>query len=396
MDNLFLWAGFIAALVVLIFVARKSLWLALILGAFILGFSNLHYVKVFVVFIETIGDPSIILLAVSVAIIPLIGGVMEETHLMESLIQNLRVEKKGTLMLAPALFGMLPMPGGALLSAPLVEKVGGKIKGELKAQINVWFRHLLMFIYPLAVLLPTTKMAKLNLYRQIIYMLPFCLFTGFLGYIFFIRRIPGIIKYKERFQLKGLLLPLGIILTAPLFHVFSMRFFSLSEIPLFIGVSLSLIFAFSVSKIEVKKVFFLVKHMKIWKFALIIFGMFLFLNVFKASKISSLIAEIDMSPAFLLVGVGAFLGFVTGRIQLPVSIILPIYFAKYSVEGIPPEAFAIMFFAVYIGYIITPVHPCVSVSLEFFNVSPREYVRGLMVPVTISLIAVAIVANVIL
>ncbi len=61
-------------------------------------------------------------------------------------------------MLSPALFGMLPMPEGALLSAPMVDRFGENIDDSKKVIINVWFKHYLVFIYPLGALLPTTKM----------------------------------------------------------------------------------------------------------------------------------------------------------------------------------------------------------------------------------------------
>ncbi len=224
MDNLLLWFGFITAFIVVISVAKKSLWLSLMLGAFILGFVSLPFGRVFIVFFKTLTDPSILLLAVSVAVIPLIGGVMKESHLMESLVQNLRIGKRGILMAGPAVFGMLPIPGGALLSAPLVERAGEDVEDTLKTQMNVWFRHLLMFVYPLGELLPTTKIANINLYKEIIYMIPFLVFSFILGYVFFARKIQGTIEYRSEFKLKGLLIPLGIILLAPLFHFFFLRF----------------------------------------------------------------------------------------------------------------------------------------------------------------------------
>jgi len=392
MDNLLLWFGFITAFIVVISVAKKSLWLSLMLGAFILGFVSLPFGRVFIVFFKTLTDPSILLLAVSVAVIPLIGGVMKESHLMESLVQNLRIGKRGILMAGPAVFGMLPIPGGALLSAPLVERAGEDVEDTLKTQMNVWFRHLLMFVYPLGELLPTTKIANVNLYREIIYMIPFLVFSFILGYVFFARKIQGTIEYKSKFDLKGLFIPLGIILLAPLFHFFFLRFFTLSEIPLFIGVSLSLFFALYVSRLRLKDTIAVAREMKIWIFPLIIFGMFLFLNMFKVSKMSSLIAEIAMSKTLLLVGVGAILAFVTGRVQVPVSIIVPIYFAKYAVESIPGLAFAVMFFSVYMGYILSPVHPCVSVSLEYFKTTFTQYSKSMIIPVLLSLIFATIVA----
>jgi uncharacterized protein len=392
MTNFVLWFGFLLAFIVIITIANKSLWLSLILGAFILGFVSLPFGKVLMIFLKTLIDPSILLLAASVAVIPLIGGIMNESHLMESLVQNLRIGKKGVLMTGPAVFGMLPIPGGALLSAPLVERAGEDLEDPLKTHMNVWFRHLLMFVYPLGELLYTAKIANINLYNQIIYMIPFLLFSFVLGYVFFARKIKGTIDYKSKFSLKGLFIPLSIILLAPLFHFFFRKFFSLPEIPLLIGVSLSLFLALYVSRLSFKRTIAVARTMKIWVFPLIIFGMFLFLNMFKASRMSSLIAEIAMSKTLLLVVVGAILAFVTGRVQVPVSIIVPIYFAKYSVESIPEVAFAVMFFSVYMGYIISPVHPCVSVSLEYFKTSFTKYSKGMILPIILSLMFAVIIS----
>ena len=53
--------------------------------------------------------------------------------------------------LLPALVGFLPLPGGALLSAPMVEQasVGAGLPGERKAVINYWFRHVWEYWWPL-------------------------------------------------------------------------------------------------------------------------------------------------------------------------------------------------------------------------------------------------------
>jgi hypothetical protein len=47
------------------------------------------------------------------------------------------------LIFFPALIGLLPMPGGAIFSAPMVKTMGEEMnmKGEDQAVINYWFRH---------------------------------------------------------------------------------------------------------------------------------------------------------------------------------------------------------------------------------------------------------------
>jgi len=49
-----------------------------------------------------------------------------------------------TMAAMPALIGLLPMPGGALVSAPMVESAAGdkETKGDVLSSINYWFRHI--------------------------------------------------------------------------------------------------------------------------------------------------------------------------------------------------------------------------------------------------------------
>jgi len=51
----------------------------------------------------------------------------------------------------PALIGLLPMPGGALFSAPMVESAAGKTRlpGALLSAVNYWFRHIWEHWWPL-------------------------------------------------------------------------------------------------------------------------------------------------------------------------------------------------------------------------------------------------------
>ena len=392
MNHIIIWFGFLFSLTLLILIARKSFWFGMLIGALVLGLFNLSIKEIAYVFWGTVSDPSIILLAISVGIIPMIGGIMEESHLIEWLVQNLRIGKKGSLMLSPAIFGMLPMPGGALLSAPMVERTGEGVKSDMKAVINVWFRHLLIFVYPLGALLPSTKMANLNLYREIPYLIPFFFVIFITGYLFMIRGVRGKINYKDKFELKGLLIPLGIIMIAPVIHFSLMNVFKIGEIALLIGVGVSFTLSFIASKLTVREFPKVVKKMRPWNYTLIIFGMFLFLNIFKSSDMSDVIAEIAFTPAFLIVGIGAFLGFVTGRVQLPVSILLPIFYSKYGEATMTPTTFAIMFFSILMGYMISPIHPCVLVSIEYFKTNFRDFLKSMSYSVIISLVIAAIAA----
>lgn len=385
---MFEFIAFLISIVVILIIARKNLWLALLLGSVLLGLSVLGPASTLNQFIAVLSEPSIQLLALAVALIPLIGGVMEETGQMKHLVKNLRIGKKAFLGFAPALLGMLPIPGGALMSAPLIERAGKNLTGKLKSAINVWFRHVLLLVYPLSPsLIASAKMANIELYSAIIYIFPFMLFALFVGYWFFLRKSPGTLNYSEKFSLKWLLVPLAIILSAPFIDVLLKVLFQpqLAELSLVIAVSAALSFAFLVGKPDKSVVKRVLREMKPWTFSIIIFGMFFFLYVFKASPLPEMISDLPLTPAVLLVLFGFFLGFATGRMQVPAAIVIPVFLAKFAVESMPLQAFALMYFSIFLGYALSPVHPCVSLTLEFFKTDLPEYFKELIFPTVIAL-----------
>jgi len=56
-----------------------------------------------------LSNPKNILLALSMAMIPILGGIMLDSGMMIELVRSMNVPKKVALMVSPALFGLLPM-----------------------------------------------------------------------------------------------------------------------------------------------------------------------------------------------------------------------------------------------------------------------------------------------
>ncbi|MBS3741055.1 MAG: DUF401 family protein [Candidatus Cloacimonetes bacterium] len=388
MSTYIAWFSFVLAIVIMLMVGRKNLWLGFIIGALLLGIFNLEASEIIKNIAGTLSDPSILLLATAVGTIAMIGGVLEASGLMTQLFKHLSMNRKLFLIFGPGLFGMLPMPGGALLSAPLVERAGQDISAKEYAGINVWFRHTLILIYPLGALLVVSKIAKLHLYTAMLYLLPGFFLLTILGYIFLLRHIDGNLSTTESFNFKKIFMPIGIIAAAPVMHVVLISVFPgiLNEIALLIAVLTSIFLAIWLGKLELKMIIPVAKKMKPWKYFLIILGMFIFLNIFKATDISNMIAKIVFCKTFLIVGIGFILGFITGRTQMPFGILLPIYFTRFQVNSVSYLTFSVMFFSIFMGYVISPIHPCISVSLEFFDVDLKDFIKALILPVILAML----------
>ena len=384
------WLAFVLSIASIFIISRRSFPLALVVGGLILGLLTITPIKVYTQVVDTITNVDILLLAIAVSVIPLIGGIMEYSGELDLLLNNLRIGKRGLLILVPALVGMLPMPGGALLSAPMVQKVASEEGGDLKTAINIWFRHLLILIYPLsAALIAATKIVGFTVYDVLPYLLVWFVLAFALGYLFFLVKIGDKHTHKPDFSLRGLLIPISILMVAPVIDFSIQRAFILKykSISTLVGVSMSLILAVKLSPkhIHYKKI---ITKMRPWEFGAIILGMFIFFNIFKVSPIADRIAGIEVSPITLSIWGGFLLGFATGRVQLPASIILPIYLTKSG--NMSGFIFSLIYVSIFFGYVISPVHPCVAITVSYFKTSMMGFIKKCILPVAIIMLIVVI------
>ena len=377
------WIGFFLSMLILLVLSQKNLGIAMFAGAIVLGIFFAPESLPSKIW-ESITDPRTIFLAGIVSLIPVIGGVLNETGQMDRLISNMRVGRKLFLMLSPALVGLLPMPGGALLSAPLIDKAGAEIPYEKKAGINIWFRHILYLVYPLSTdLIVSTMVAGIGLYQPIPFLSLFLLFSLFLGYFFFLGEKLEKMNYERKFSIRELLPPLAILFMAPILDLILEETLILPtrETATFIAVSISLTFAILIGKLNLMQLYRIVIKAKPWNFAFMMMGIMVFLGVFKGLGVFDLFMGVLITPDMLF-GIAFLLGFVTGRIVTPAGIIFPIYLMKFGQISLP--VFALIYFGIFLGYIITPVHPCVSLTLASFKVDLKNYLRIMIRPVCIA------------
>jgi len=377
------WIGFFLSMLILLVLSQKNLGIAMFAGAIVLGIFFAPESLPSKIW-ESITDPRTIFLAGIVSLIPVIGGVLNETGQMDRLISNMRVGRKLFLMLSPALVGLLPMPGGALLSAPLIDKAGAEIPYEKKAGINIWFRHILYLVYPLSTdLIVSTMVAGIGLYQPIPFLSLFLLFSLFLGYFFFLGEKLEKMNYERKFSIRELLPPLAILFMAPILDLILEETLILPtrETATFIAVLISLTFAILIGKLNLMQLYRIVIKAKPWNFAFMMMGIMVFLGVFKGLGVFDLFMGVLITPDMLF-GIAFLLGFVTGRIVTPAGIIFPIYLMKFEQISLP--VFALIYFGIFLGYIITPVHPCVSLTLASFKVDLKNYLRIMIRPVCIA------------
>ena len=136
-----------------------------------------------------------LLLIVVVVQVIWLSSQMSATGVMKDLLTGVRavVSQRGAMAVLPAVIGLLPMPGGALFSAPLVDSCDpdGTVAPQLKAQTNHWFRHIWEYWWPLypGVLL-AIKYTGLEVWQFMMLGIPLSLCAIGAGYVLLIRRMP--------------------------------------------------------------------------------------------------------------------------------------------------------------------------------------------------------------
>ena len=98
--------------------------------------------------------PDTLSLAGVVFSVLLLAELMRRTHAMEEMVTSLQVlvpDGRISVALMPLMIGVMPMLGGAMFSAPMVNEVGTPLKmgADRKTFVNYWFRHALEYVFPL-------------------------------------------------------------------------------------------------------------------------------------------------------------------------------------------------------------------------------------------------------
>ncbi len=414
-----IWISFIITIVIILLLARLDLGIGIFIGALFLASMSVfpYRVNLLEVSRSVFLNWEILFLALSVTLIPLLGGIMEESHLMMELIQKLDVPNRLSLMLSPAFFGLLPMPGGALLSAPLVDKIDPELDSNKKVAINVWFREVIILLFPLQT---TFFVIYQILNYSSPYMMSLILLAPFLvmvliGYLILIKRTPRTQRKGNR-NIWIFLRDLLPIVIAPLidlpariiignYNKKQLEYPGLyPDLPqwltpslfLMVGLIISVVFClFLVKKIKSphiqvvkpKQLIGISKKMKIWRYPLLIYAMYFFINVFKTSGLPEFISDLN-SPFVLFLLISFLFGIGTGRVELPGSILFPIYLTQYSLTVMPYFEFALIYFAIFLGYIITPIHPCMAYSVDYFKTTYVKSFKVVALPILVCIILI--------
>lgn len=262
----------------------------------------------------------------------------------------------------PAIFGFLPVPGGALMSAPLVSEISNKvpIDQDKAAYINVWFRHLIAPIYPLTqIVILTAALSGFDVVQIALYDLPLALVMYLVGFIPIYKDLRNKSVSIVNESLSSLLFIVPLIISV---------FVVISGINVVISTLVGLLVLTLIirPKTSVLKKSILSKDVGmviVTSYAALSVREVLVLSKFPETFISLFS---DSSSLFLVVSiilVSAVLGFMLGIPTGALAVTIPI------IASIAPDVrfVSLTLVITYLGYMISPSHLCLVLTLRFFK-----------------------------
>jgi hypothetical protein len=378
----------VIAFTVLIILLYKRLNLGITLNvtAIVLALLALEWTRIPTVIYEASVDPNTTSVVVATFGIMLLSQLYKETGIINKLSESIsRIVKNPKIVLAvvPAIIGLLPVAGGALMSAPLVDVEAEKLKlkPQRKAYINLWFRHTIFPVYPLSTpIIITAMLTGVAIPIIILYQIPAVIVMIIVGYIIGFWKIKTPKSEEANTEngvnsnLKAFLISFSPILTAIVFTIaLGMAGLELLNqgIDVVIAVFVGLLILIVISKMRFDTFIKPFKGWGIYGVTLAAYGAFLLRGVIISPEVSQVFSALvakgnSANLTILLIAFPAILGVLTGSPVSAVAISFPIL---CEASPIPANIAALVYISAYLGYTIAPTHLCFTFTADYFKCS---------------------------
>ncbi len=282
----------------------------------------------------------------------------------------------------PLLMGMLPTPGGIMLSAPMVREAGDKIGVERSrlAAINFFFRHQWEPVWPLFPALPLiVDMLGVPARRVIGYHVTLSL-AGLLGGIVVLLMVGIPPRRAEHAPVRGRVVAHAKDFLHALWPIlFTGLLYVQWRVPPAVGIFVAIILLLLLHRVSVRRWGGIFRAVKEPDTVLLLFGALWFKLILEASgavgSVVGFFSQIHLPPLLVLFMLPFLVSFCTGVTTPTVAITYPFLMPFLRTESgvaLPLETLA--FAGIVFGLAVSPIHLCLALSASYFDTSLRRIV----------------------
>lgn len=322
-------------------------------------------------------------LAAAVVLIAALGHILKASGILDAMVDSLLSlmgDPRWIMLVLPSMIGTLSVPGGAMMSAPIVDQLGDRVKigPEYKTGINIIFRHIWYIAFPIipSVIL-AASLAGMSAKDLAVLNLPSLGLGLASAWIFLLRPLPGKVggRWSGKEFIRFVLSIMPLLLVVVIYLVLGVSF----VLALAIGILAALVtlpeegggplgqrmLATGINRAKTMvlpglrpSLLVVVAGIMLFKELLTLSGV---VNTFAADLVTLGI------PMWLLLLVLPFLvGLATGSHEAAVGISIPMFVpllpADIYVAGV-----GLTYISATMGYLTSPLHLCIILTREFFN-----------------------------
>ncbi|HRU41086.1 MAG TPA: DUF401 family protein, partial [Candidatus Diapherotrites archaeon] len=316
-----------------------------------------------------------------VAEISIIGVLLKKYKIIDEVLDNLSKVIKSErviLMFIPALIGMLSVPGGAIMSAPVVDQLGERsnLSKPHRAIINLVYRHVSMNILPYATgfLIVASISPRISIYKLMGLNSIFVLLYIIAGYYLYIQKVQS--SSVSQFSFKWINLFDLFKFTAPIYVAVLLNL--LLGVPFYIGMLVNLLIVYLIHPTRM----FLLDALRAFSFNVLyaLIGVYLIQGIMgRMESLNSFLALILMNPNTIMLGIIAaslFFGITTGFSPTALGIIIPILVTLPLSDNMLLMYCHFTFCWSFVGYFFSPLHLCQLFTCEYLKVGIPDLYKG--------------------
>ncbi|TET18523.1 MAG: DUF401 family protein [Candidatus Cloacimonadota bacterium] len=341
----------------------------------------------FVTLFKTVISSDTLTLVGTVMLIMYFGALLEKRGDLSRMVDALRSliqDSRLTMVIPSTIMGLLPMPGGALISAPMLKESarGFNLSSENKTFLNYWFRHIWEYFWPLYPgLIVASTITAVPIFVLARFQFPLTLVAILAGLIFGLRRIPykpPAFALKKVLALKNLFQSIWHILIIVIL-VLGAKIMVLHVVG---GISLLVTLLTRIKKQDWKEI---IKNAVTLKTILLLFSVMFFkavlINTGAIDSLRIVLSPEGISLWFLLFIAPFLVGFLTGVNHAYVGVAFPILLPFFLVHGVNLAYIMFAYASGFAGILLSPVHLCLVLTKEYYKAGFNQIYKILIPPV---------------
>ena len=378
---------------------RLPLGIAILAGSAVLGIIlGMGPAQTLTVIGNALVSPIARELALLMALITLLNRLLQRLDLLRDMIgalAGLLQDDRLSLAAIPSLVGLLPAPGAAVIAAPLVDTMGDSLSlaPARRAAINIIFRHAWFLIFPFTPnLILAAQLTDLSVYRLANLQLPLAIIFLAAAYFCYLHgsrtkssptpNRSARIWMLGAFLIRGSPLLLGLILPVWL------------KVPISLSLAIAVLLAMFLGRRHPRfRIGLLLREGVDWWLVLAMAAVIAFRDVLaKTAAVTVLVDGLTEGglPVLAIAAVLPFLiGFVSASQSASIAIAYPLLLPLVAPEAGPVVA-VLVFTSSFLAYLISPLHLCQVLTVEYFKVKLSSLYREYLVPLAALALSLAV------